>query len=62
MYTTPMTTSETRSSTTATDSRNARTRSGNRGRVSASMPSANAVSVDIAAPQPRTADPALKAR
>jgi hypothetical protein len=47
-----MTTSDTRSSTTATDSRNARTRSGNRGPVSASVPSANAVSVDIAAPQP----------
>ena len=58
-----MTTSETRSSTTATDSRNARTRSGNRGPVSASVPSANAVSVDIAAPQPWAAGlPAFTAR
>ena len=57
-----MTTRETRSSTTATDSRNARTRSGKRGRVSASMPSAKAVSVDMAAPQPRAADPVLTAR
>ena len=52
-----MTTRDTRSSTTATDSRNARTRSGNPGRTRASIPSANAVSVDIAAPQPRAAGP-----
>ena len=52
-----MTTSDTRSSTTATDSRNARTRSGNPGRATASMPSANAVSVDIAAPHPRAVGP-----
>ena len=58
-----MTTSEARSSTTATDSKNARTRSGNRGAVRASIPSANAVSVDIAAPQPWTVGrPALTAR
>ena len=44
-------------------SMNARSRSGNRGPTSASIPSANAVSVDIATPQP-CADgrPALKAR
>ena len=51
------------SSTTTTVSMNARSRSGKRGPTSASMPSANAVSVDIATPQP-CADgrPALKAR
>ena len=40
------------SSTTTTVSMNARRRSGNRGPTSASSPSANAVSVDIAMPQP----------
>ena len=41
------------SSTTTTVSRNARSRSGKRGPTSASSPSAKAVSVDIATPQPR---------
>ena len=40
------------SSTTTTVSMNARRRSGNRGPTSASRPSAKAVSVDIATPQP----------
>ncbi len=51
------------SSTTATVSMNARSRSGNRGPTSASTPSAKAVSVDIATPQPWAAGPPpLKAR
>ncbi len=63
VYTVPMTTSETRSSTTATDSKNTRTRSGNRGPVKASIPRAKAESVDIAAPQPSAAGrPAFRAR
>ena len=47
-----ITTSATRSSTTATVRMNARRLSGKRRPTSASIPSANAVSVDIAAPQP----------
>ena len=47
-----MTTSATTSSTTTTVSRKARSRSGNRGPMRASTPSAKAVSVDIATPQP----------
>src|SRR5438045_9443764 len=62
VYTVAITTSETTSSTTALVSRNARTRSGKRGPTSASRPSANAVSVDIAMPQPPSEErPALKA-
>ena len=58
-----MTTRATRSSTTATVRRNARRRIGKPGPTSASIPSANAVSVDIAAPQPcATSWPALTAR
>ena len=51
------------SSTTTTVSMNARRRSGKRGPTSASRPSANAVSVDIATPQPcAEGRPALKTR
>ena len=51
------------SSTTTTVSMNARRRSGKRGPTIASRPSANAVSVDIAAPQPcAEGRPALKTR
>ena len=52
VYTVPITASATTSSTTETVSMNARSRIGKRGPTSASIPSANAVSVDIAAPQP----------
>ena len=52
LYTVAMTTSASTSSTTTTVSMNARSRSGKRGPTSASIPSANAVSVDIATPQP----------
>jgi hypothetical protein len=58
-----MTASASTSSTTAIVSMNARRRSGKRGPTSASMPSANAVSVDIAVPQPCAEPfPALAAR
>src|SRR4051812_36212422 len=58
-----MTTRATTSSTTTTVSMNARSRSGNLGPTSASIPSANAVSVDIAAPQPCAPErPAFAAR
>jgi hypothetical protein len=58
-----MTTSATMSSTTATVSRNARSLSGTPRATRAIIPSANAVSVDIATPQP-CADgrPAFSAR
>ncbi len=52
LYTVAITMSAPTSSTTATVSMNARSRSGSRRPTSASMPSANAVSVDIATPQP----------
>src|SRR5438067_5277971 len=63
VYTVAITRSATTSSTTATVTMKARRRSGKRGPTSASRPSANAVSVDIATPQP-CADgrPASKAR
>ena len=58
-----MTSSATTSSTTMIVSRKPRSRSGKRGPTRASMPSANAVSVDIATPQPwAELSPALKAR
>src|ERR671931_1830163 len=58
-----MTRSATTSSTTTTVSMKARSRSGKRGPTSASRPSAKAVSVDMAAPQPcAEGRPALKAR
>ena len=58
-----MTTSATRSSTTATVRMNARRLLGNRRPTSASIPSANAVSVDIAAPQlPLDGSPPLMSR
>ncbi len=47
-----MTMSAATSSTTTTVSMNERSRSGKRGPTSVSIPSANAVSVDIAVPQP----------
>ena len=52
-----ITTSATRSSTTATVRTKARRLSGKRRPTMASIPSANAVSVDIAAPQPPRALP-----
>ena len=58
-----MTANATRSSATATVRMKVRTVAGNRRPTSASMPSANAVSVDMAAPQPLTELwPALIAR
>ena len=57
VYTVPITTSATMSSTTATVSMKARSRSGNRGPTSASIPSAKAVSVDIATPKPCVCGP-----
>ena len=63
MYAVAITSSATTSSTTITASMNERSRSGKRGPTSASIPSAKAVSVDIAAPHPCAAElPALKAR
>ena len=63
LYTSAITVSAMTSSTIATVSRKARRRSGKRGPTSASNPRANAVSVDIAVPQPWAVDdPALKAR
>ena len=51
------------SSTTAIVSMKARSRAGKRGPTRASSPRANAVSVDIATPQPCAVDwPALKLR
>ena len=52
VYTVAITSSAPRSSNTASVSRNTRSRVADRGVSSASAPSANAVSVDIAAPQP----------
>ena len=58
-----MTSSATTSSTTMIVSMKPRRRSGKRGPTSASIPSAKAVSVDIATPQPPAASPPpLKAR
>ena len=63
VYTVAMTSSATMSSTTTTVSMNALSLSGKRGPTSASMPSANAVSVDITVPQPCALSRApLKAR
>ena len=63
VYTVAITTSAARSSTTASVSRNTRMRVAVRGVTSATAASANAVSVDIAAPQPcAPARPALNAR
>ena len=57
VYTVPITTSATMSSTTATVSMKALSRSGNLGPTSASIPSAKAVSVDIATPNPCVCEP-----
>ena len=63
VYTVAITTSAARSSTTASVSRNTRMRVAVRGVTSATAASANAVSVDIAAPHPcPPARPALNAR
>ena len=63
LYAIAITRSATTSSTTATVSRNARSRSGSPVPTSAIRPSANAVSVDIAVPQPcAELWPALNAR
>ncbi len=63
VYTVAMTTRAARSSTTASVSRNTRMRVAVRGVMRATAASANAVSVDMAAPQPcPPARPALKAR
>jgi len=57
VYTVAITSSATRSSTTTIESRNTRRRwMGSPLAVSASTPSAKAVSVDIAAPQPSALD------
>jgi len=58
-----MTSRATMSSMTTTVNRKARSLSGNRGPIRASIPSAKAVSVDMATPQPRAeGSPALNAR
>ena len=63
VYAVAITSKAPRSSNTASVSRNTRRRVADCGVSSASAPSANAVSVDIAAPQPRApAPPALIAR
>ena len=63
MYAVAITTSARRSSTTTTVRMNARIRSGTRRPASASKPSASAVSVDIAIPQPCADElPRLNAR
>ena len=63
LYAVAMTSRAPRSSTTARVSRNTRSRVEPRGAASASRPRANAVSVDIAAPQPwAPSPPALNAR
>ena len=63
LYTIAITANAARSSTTNTVSKNTRTRSGTLRPISASRPSARAVSVDIATPQPCALDrPAFTAR